>query len=320
MADNIFLLLGPEAGEKSNRIKQIEKVILQKCGEAPEKHTFYPFESKISDIISLMKNGSLFSAHKLVIIDNMEEVKKKADVDELIAYCKKPAEDSTLILKSAMTGIDKKIEKVITPNNKVIFWEMFENKKKPWITSYFQKHSQKILPEAAEHLLEMVENNTQEMKNACEKISFFFDKGAVITEEDIDNYLYHSREENVFTLFERIAARDLEASLEIYSKISLSSDSNPISVISGLLWQFKRLLNVKSLLAQKESPQTAMLKQGIKGKKNQKTCQTALQNYSLGDLENIVLLISKYDFMLRNAKTDMQSLIIQMLLYKCLRR
>lgn len=318
MIDSVYLFLGPEEGKKKAEIDKIEKFVAKTIKEQPEKHQFYPFEKKVSEIVSLMKNGSLFSNHKFIIINNADEIKKKSDVEQLIEICKKPVKGNTLILKSSNSSIDKKIEKVIPKSNKVIFWEMFENQKKSWISSYFSSFEQKISPNAVEHLLEMVENNTQELKIACEKISFFFDKGTMITEDDIDTFLYHSREENVFTLFEKMCSKDLEASLEINTKLTLSADNTPIAIVSGLLWQYKRLLNLKSMLSKRIQLQDAMLKQGIRGKKNQQSYQSALGNYSLNELQKIICILSDHDFLLRNAKTEMQNIIIEILIYKCL--
>ncbi|QEN04808.1 DNA polymerase III subunit delta [Thiospirochaeta perfilievii] len=318
MIDLVYLFLGPEEGKKKAEISKIEKYVSKQLGSEPEKHQFYPFEKKVSEIISLMKNGSLFSSHKFIIINNAEEIKKKSDVDLIIEICKKPIKGNTLILKSSNSSIDKKIEKVIPKANKIIFWEMFENQKKSWISSYFNSYEQKINPNAVDHLLEMVENNTQELKIACEKISFFFDKGKIITEDDIDTFLYHSREENVFTLFEKMCFKDLLSSLEINNKLALSSDNTPIAIVSGLLWQFKRLLNLKISISRRVPMQEAMLKQGIRGKKNQQSYQAALGNYSLHELQKIILILSDHDFLLRNAKTEMQKVIIEILIYKCL--
>lgn len=318
MTDSVYLFLGPEEGKKKTEIERIEKYLTKTHNEKPERHQFYPFEKKISDIISIMKNGSLFSSYKFIIINNAEEIKKKSDVDLLIEICKKPVKGNTLILKSSNNSIDKRIEKVILKANKIIFWEMFENQKKGWISSYFSSFDQKISPNAVDHLLEMVENNTQELKIACEKISFFFKKGSLITEEDIDTFLYHSREENVFTLFEKMCFKDLEASLEINTKLTLSADNTPIAIVSGLLWQFKRLLNLKTMISKRIQIQEAMLKQGIRGKKNQQSYQSALGNYTLNELQKIIIILSNHDFLLRNSKMEMQNIIIQILIYKCL--
>ncbi|MBN2617432.1 MAG: DNA polymerase III subunit delta [Spirochaetales bacterium] len=318
MIDSVYLFLGPEEGKKKEEIDKINKSIVKELKEEPEKHIFYPFEKKVSEIVSLMKNGSLFSTHKFIIINNAEEIKKKADVDLIVDICKKPIKGNTLILRSTSNSIDKKIEKVIPKNNKVIFWEMFDNQKKTWITSYFSKFNQKITPNAVDHLLEMIDNNTQELKIACEKISFFFKEGSLISEDDIESFLYHSREESVFSLFEKMCHKDLEGSLDINTKLKLSSDNSPIAIISGLLWQYKRLLNLKSMLIHHSSMEEAMLKQGIKGSKSQKNYKIALDNYSMHELEKIIVILSEHDYLLRNAKLEMQNIIIELLIYKCI--
>jgi len=177
----------------------------------------------------------------------------------------------TLILVSDGNKVDTKIEKAIPSAQKKIFWEMFENRKKDWVISFFRKKGLTIDYDAVELLLDMIENNTDSMKNDCEKLAFYFKEGARITEEDIENFLYHSREENVFTLFEKVCRRDLETSLDVLNSIVLAKETQPVQLLSGLLWQFKNLLNLSSLLSKNTNQSEALLKSNIRGKKNQKS-------------------------------------------------
>lgn len=317
MSNNIHLLLGPENGEKKEFINSIENKITKRSGE-PEKFRFYPYDTEIGEIVSIMKNGSLFSSHKMVTISNCEDIKKKNDLALLIDYCKTPAEDVTLILVSDSSKIDTKIEKAIPQTQKKIFWEMFENRKKEWIVSFFRKKTLTIDNDAVELLLEMIENNTDSMKNDCEKLSFYFKEGARITEEDIENFLYHSREENVFTLFEKVCKRDLEASLDVLNSIVLSKETHPVQLLSGLLWQFKNLLSLSSLLSLNTSQNEALLKSNIRGKKSQKTYLDGIRNYKTLELQNIITLTEEYDHRLRTVRTEMLDSIVEMYLYKCI--
>jgi len=318
MINSVYLYLGPEEGKKKHQIQLIEKSLEKELGEVPEKHNFYSFEKSMDDIVSLMKNGSLFSTHKLVLISNIEEIKKKNDLELLIEICKKPVKGNTLILTSSNSSVEKKIENAVPKNNKIIFWEMFENQKKEWIESYFSKFKQKITNSAVEHLLDMVENNTQELKIACEKISFFFGEGKLITENEIDSYLYHSREESVFTLFDKMLTRDLESSLEIFSKLILSSDSNAVSIISGLSMQFKKLLTLKTLIKEGYNQDEAFSKVGIYIKKQKSQFIDGLRVFSIHELQKIMLIISDTDFDVRNAKLEMQNILLEILIYKCI--
>jgi len=184
MNKNIYLFLGPENGEKKEFIKKIKKNKTEKYGDL-ENFRFYPYDTEIIEIVSIMKNGSLFSSHKLVIINNCEDIKKKNAIEQLVTYCKSPSKDVTLILLSDNNKVDSKIEKVIPAAQKKIFWEMFENKKKGWVISFFRKKNIIIRSSTVELFLEMVENDTDSMKKECEKLAFYFNEGDTIRKRKI---------------------------------------------------------------------------------------------------------------------------------------
>ncbi|MBN2659247.1 MAG: DNA polymerase III subunit delta [Spirochaetales bacterium] len=319
MSNQNFLLLGPENGEKKEFLINQEKALTKKFGEL-EKYRFYPYDTEIQEIVTIMKNGSLFSTHKVVIINNCEDIKKKSSIDQLVEYLKSPSTDVTLFLLSDASKVDAKIEKVIKKDNKKIFWELFENRKKDWVISFFRQRNLSIDPDAVELLLEMIENNTDSMRNDCEKLSFYFKEGDRISEDDIENFLYHSREENVFTLFDKVCRRDLEASLDVLNSIVLARETQPVQLLSGLLWQFRNLLSLSTMLSQRIPQPEALLKSNIRGKKSQKTYLDGIRNYRIQELEKIITLTMEYDNRLRTVRTEMQDSIVEMYIYSCIRK
>jgi len=319
MSSQIFLLLGPENGEKKEFIKSVEKKVLTEFGE-PDRFRFYPYDTEPSEIVSIMRNGSLFSSHKIVTINNCEDIKKKSAIEQLVDYLKSPSEDVTLFLLSDTSKVDGKIEKLIKKENKKIFWELFENRKRDWVISFFRKRNLSIDPGAVDLLLEMIDNNTDSMRNDCEKLAFYFKEGDRISEGDIENFLYHSREENVFTLFEKVCRRDLEASLDILNSIVLARETQPVQLISGLLWQFRNLLSLSTMLAKRIPQPEALLKSNIRGKKSQKTYLEGVRNYRIQELERIISLTMEYDNRLRTVRTELQDSVVEMFIYNCIRK
>ena len=195
---------------------------------------------------------------------------------------------------------------------------MFESRKQDWVISFFRKKSLTIDGGAVQLLLDMVENDTESMKNACEKLSFYFKEGTRITEEDIENFLYHSKEENVFSLFAKMCKRDLEASLEVLSSIFLAKETHPVQLLSGLLWQFKNLLSLSVLLSRDTPQDQALLTSNIRGKKNRTTYLEGSRNYSMIELQQIISLTEEYDHRLRTVRAEMFVSIVEMFVYKCL--
>ena len=312
----IYLFLGPEIGQKADEILKIQDTFQKQAGEDSEIHKFYPYDTSMGQVISLMKNGALFSSYKFVTFMNVEELKKD-EIAELISYIKSPGTECTLFLVSDKTSVDKKITTAIPGKAVRIFWELFENQKKSWISNFFRKEKIEITDDAIEMILEMVENNTNDMRNACSKLSIFFGENSRIEEEDIEHFIYHSKEENVFTLFKKIATGDFSSSVEILHKIALSGEGSPVQLISGLQWQFRKLLTLSQLFSKRYNREEALSKAQIRGKRNQQTYLNGLNSYSTRELQNIIVLIAKYDILARELNKDNHLILMELFIYYC---
>jgi len=312
-----YLLLGPEAGEKNLFIDKIRKEVSPEGSEKPEEHRFYAFETGMDEVVSLLRNGSLFSSSRIIHLLDAGSVTRKSEIAILGSYLKKPNENTVLILQSDTTRAEPALKSLFPKEGTKIFWELFEDQKRGWIIRYFREAGLTITQEAVDVLLEMVENNTQDLKKECEKFTLFFKPGKKISGEELEQYIYHSKEENVFTLFEKVAARDLDASQEVLYKILLSRESAPTQLLSGLSWQFKQLLAFKTLLEQQYSAADAFSKLNIRWKRNQKIYSGGARMYSLAELKHVISLIVRYDTWLRSDKGEVHTLLLSLFLYKC---
>ena len=314
--NQVYLLLGPEQGEKEIFVKKIIKNIKNKLKSEPEVSTYYPFDTQMIDIVSQLQNGSLFSSYKVVIVNNVHEVKQQREIDILVNYCKEPSPDTTLFLiSSSIKDVSKKLEKVVPKDSKKIFWELFESRKAEWIRRFFHQKKMSIEPDAVKLLIDMIEGNTKDFKQECSKLAMFFGENVVLTSDNIEKYVYHSKEENVFTLFEYMAERNFSSCLEVLYKILLSKESEPVRILSGLLWQIRRLHLLKRLLNNNYSMDEAFKKVALRNKKGKDTYSIASKNYSLKEIEGLVMLVADYDNKIRSYKTEMHMQLLQLFLY-----
>ena len=192
---------------------------------------------------------------------------------------------------------------------------MFENRKVDWITTFFHKREIRIEREASEFLLEMIENNTKDLEQECGKLAYFFGKGSKLETETIEKYIYHSKEENTFTLFEKIAARDLGASEEALENILLSKESDSASLLGGLLWQVRNLLKLKQLLANNFSSEEAFSRLKIGSKKSRKILMNAHNRYSQEEARRLVMLIAEFEMRLRSVSGEMAHILLGLFIY-----
>jgi DNA polymerase-3 subunit delta len=315
-SDALYLLLGPEEGEKDSFLNRLIHRIAKTIGQAPEVHRFYAFDSDIREIFAILRNGTLFSPYRVVMFRNVELLSKKRDLDQLAEYCERPTPQTSLILLSEEIGrIDKRLEKMLPKENKVIFWELFENQKKGWILNFFKKSNIQIDAQAAAFLLDMVENNTKELKDTCEKLRVYFGEGSKIEYADVEKILYHSKDENVFSLFEKISSRDLEASLEVLTKLLRSREADPVGLLAGLLSQVRKLKNLKGLIEQRYSYEEAFSHERMSSKRMQRIYAEGCRQYSIDELQAIVLLTARFDYRLRCLKSNVHATLLQLFLY-----
>ncbi|TFG63776.1 MAG: DNA polymerase III subunit delta [Spirochaetales bacterium] len=319
MNNRNYLLLGPEHGEKQKYIQNIKSKLKDTYAEKPEEYMFYSFDLNLADILALLRTPSLFSPMKIVTINGLESIKTKGEIDLILGYLKAPAEDCCLFLLSEQVQIDKRFEKQIPREQVKIFWELFDNQKLGWVQSFFRQQGMSIEGEAAELLLDMVTNNTMDLRRECERLVLFSGEQKIIREEDIAGFLYHSKEENVFSLFNKMAEKDLAGSLEILEKIIQSADASGIQIVAGLYWQYKKLLSYKLLLANQYKSEEALEQLAIRTKKSKRIYEKAAGNYNPAELENIIILTASCDTCLRNGKADLHRILLSLYIYGCVK-
>ncbi len=251
----VYFFPGPETGQKKKKIEKVLESIKAADGQEPEMHRFYPYDTKADEIISILRNGSLFSSRRVVIVADAHSL-KKADLQLFKKYIKSPSKEAVLIFTTDEGPGSREYPRTLAnalPKNAVeVFWEMFERDKRGWIMRFFREKGLKIHPAAVDLLIDLTEGTTDALKEACGHLVFSSNSAAggaaadsaaegytagssgLITEENVDAVLEHSREETVYSLFDRFCKRDLPGVLDAYRKI-IHSDPAMADRIAGLL-------------------------------------------------------------------------------------
>ncbi|MDR0628586.1 MAG: DNA polymerase III subunit delta [Treponema sp.] len=310
-----FLFLGPEIGEKHEAINEIRQGLLRvSSGTAPEETSFYAGEIPVQDLVAVLRTGSLFAEERLIFIKNAEALKKKEDLEILAAYMKAPQEHTTLILISETTSLAKTVETAVPAGNKRVFWELFENRKQEWVASFFRRKGFTISEDGVEAILELVENNTDALRRECSRLMLFFGKER-ISGEAVEKWLSHTREESAFTLFSRISTGDFAKSLESLHTL-LGAQESPVALLAGLAWCFRKLRDYLILVASGKANELEFKKLGLASAKARKDYERASRRYDLWGVDICLSLIGEYDMLVRSGGMGLESLLMDMFLYK----
>lgn len=316
----VYLFLGPEIGLKTEEIDRIRASIAKRVGEPADEHRFYLPEDSLDDALGILRNGSLFAAHRIVLLSGADLIKKKADIAALAAYGAAPAADATLILLSDGTRVAAGVEKAVSGDRKKIFWEMFENQKRGWLSSYVRKRGLSIGNDAIDIILDVVANNTAAMRAEIDRLCVYVGRGQEITADVVETYVYHSREETVFSVFRYITEGDLRRALAAFSGMSASGDAKPPAVCGGLMFQLRRLRAVRRQLDDGDRIERALDCHGIRGKLIRAEFAQSVERFTAEQLEECLSIVSETDLACRQSGTVLHVVLLELMIYQLVQR
>ena len=311
MNRQVYLYNGPEFGERDDAVAAVKDSFKKKFG-AVDEHSFYLQETPFSQIMTILQSGTLFSDGVCVVCKNAELLKKKDELSMLSDWLGSESDDkAVLIFVSDEISVDAKLDKLIPPANKKKFYEKFDSDKIPWLTGFFRKNGYQIKNDAAELVLDFIENNTQALKTECSRFFVLFPKEHQITVEDVEKVLTHSREENAFTLFNQIAEPTLagnvrfEKALAILQSIRLSKENSSVMIIAGLASCFRKLI------LWHESGEAA-----FPSRLMQNQYRKAARIWTKGQSSAILALLASTDMEIRSGGSAMEDILLSKLLFE----
>lgn len=333
----VFLLLGPEEGEKAEFIKKEKDKIRSQYPDF-EDYVFFGGDEDGGGISDALSQSSLFSSYRFVVLKHYENVKKTdTSYSALDDFGSNPQDDCTLIVASTETSsvnLPKSLVTTAGKENTIIFWEMFDNEKRRWIREYASKEGFRITEDAIDEILSSVDNNTQEMKNLVGSITNFLkiqkQDGNTITLETIEAYSVRTKGENGYSLFRAIGEGNLEKALLSVSSILLNDSREIIPALSVLAVSFRRLEACIAMRDERKgekdifdnvtfvSPYAsrpgAKRNVGVGGREKD-LYRKAMRIYSHDDVARIISLIGRYDTIIKSSSNDLLKLYTEGLVY-----
>ena len=300
-----YIFLGQELGKKQDAVDAVRKKY-----KNAEEFVFYAGETSAITIADTLQNHSLFADSRIVIVKNADVIKKKDDIELLVSCIKTIEKNTALILLSDENRLAAGLDDTVPKANRQVFYEMFEREKAEWLRNFFRSEGFNINNDCIDTILEMVENNTQAMKQECSRLVLFLSKEKPVTPEDIEKWLSHNREESVTTLFSRIAAGNISKALESLA-VMLAAKESPQEILGGLAWRFRKLGDYLSLQEKGEAGNYVELKKiGLSVPKIKDDYIAAARRYNMDAVEACLALTAEYDTLMRSPVAALESVIM----------
>ena len=318
----LHIYYGPESGGRLYRIRQVEKSLRDIHNDRLLVRRYYLSETKLENILSDLDTGELFASHTLAIINNAELVSKKQDIQILSAFI--PGHHTTLLLNSDSDRLDKSLLSLAGNRAQECFRELTDSQKEHWVNRYLEKQNFYIPPEALELFLSLVSSDTQDMKQELDKILLLFNVSnltpdesdeRVLSSELIEKYIYHSREESVFTLFAAYSEGNFAKALEILNKLRSTKANEETSILIRMGYQLRQLATLSDIQRQRRLDNSDFRNARVFGSTNIAQYRAVLNRLDHVRIRRQLVLCSEFEIMLRQHKQAIHHHIIQLWLY-----
>jgi DNA polymerase III subunit delta len=313
--ESAYLLAGPEAGKRAAFVAELREAITAMDGAAPEEHRAYASETALGELLGILRNGSLFASRRLVEYRGAELIKGKDDLGAIKEYLASPAPDAVLLLVTDSFYVEKALEDAIGKERKRTFFEMFESEKPRWIESRMRALGLRLDESGIEALLELVENESGALDAACSRLALVFPKGSTLTEDDVEAAIARNRQEDAFSLFDRMVSGELEEALETLEAVLADRRGDAVQIVSALTWSFRRLRSLHALIEGGESLESACMRLQMRSKALQRQAAAAIRRYPRPDCERVLLLASRADAKARSMGSGYERTLLQLLVY-----
>ena len=219
-----------------------------------------------------------------------------------------------IMLNETNEKIPNSLINLLTPDQHIVFWEMFDNQKPIWIRQQFRKEGFYIEDNAINFIIDTVENNKAQFENVIQNICTFLklnpSKGNLIDKNLIEYFLYHSKEESAFTLYQALLEGNLEKSLGILEKIFYTEDE--LVLLNGLLWSHRRFLAALDMNENQNMAEEAIFKElNIKIKRVKDEISKGLKRYNFSDMCFMTYYILELDYYLKTLPEDLKLVKLQ---------
>ncbi len=267
----IYILLGPEEGDKNTYMNEILRGLEKNC-PGGEVNIYFGGEKEGEQMLSSLTVPSFFSSHQTAIIKHFENENKtdslaKAIVEYLKDNASRDGSSDMIILsyeqtpsnfpdpisqiiqikksKGTQKKVKKEIEEILPLFDVKYFYELDDSKKRSRIVEYARKQGFTITGQAVSELLSAVDNNMKDLEMTLDSIIYFMrsskKRNSSIDESVIESYTSRTKGETGYSLFKAVAEKDLEHSLLILDSIYLADQRNIVSAFNILNSQFRLL-------------------------------------------------------------------------------
>ncbi|HYA88026.1 MAG TPA: DNA polymerase III subunit delta [Nitrospirota bacterium] len=279
-------------------------------------NVLYCRDTAASDIVSIAQTLPFMSEKRLVIAKEVDAL-KAADLEELVPYLNDPSPSTCLVLVSNLGRYEKKsvTAAVESHGGTIRFYPLLDREIAGWIESRAKSLGVTIQQDASQYLWQTIGNDLQKIKNELEKVIIHLQDRKTITFDDVKTVVGDFREYSSFDLAAALGQKNTEKALLILSRL-LQEGEAPVGLLGSVAWNFRRLLQAKSMEAAGISSDEIMKKQRVIFHQA-RLFKEQMRRYTMDELRETFSVLLAADRALKSSGLNGRLVLERMILKLC---
>jgi DNA polymerase-3 subunit delta len=298
-----YLFYGEDEFQKEEFIKRVTASILDTESLPFNLNTYDAKEIDARVIIDTANTLPFLSKHRAIIVNNVESLKED-QINLLAVYSKNPNPNTCLMLLVNKTKLPEEFSGLNSDSKR--FNPLADEELFIWIKNRLKLSSVDIETDALELIIELTGNNLRIISSELEKLKTYIGKRSSIKKEDVQNLLGISIQNTAFDFIDLIFKEDSSGALKVLNSIKTDIERHPPRLIGLILWNFKQILKIKSLLDEGKKDYEIFQMVKINRKRVSDFIRQA-RKFNLKNLHRIFKLLLDLDLSLKRSKVSPQT-------------
>ncbi len=237
---SIYFLYGEEPFFIDQLTSYIEKHALDDDFKEFNQSIVYGRDVSPTDVIDLARRFPMMGNYQLVIVKEAQSIN---NIEELEAYLAAPLSTTILVVcykykkldkrKSFYKNLNKSSDTVLFASDRLRDYQIPD-----WIEKTASIMGYSVNPASSRVLAEYLGNDLGKIHNELDKLAINLEKGAVITEDEIEKHIGISKDFNVFELQNALGRKNALKAQRIVQHFEDNPKEHPLQMISVMLHNF----------------------------------------------------------------------------------
>ncbi|MCS7082108.1 MAG: DNA polymerase III subunit delta [Bacteroidetes bacterium] len=296
----VYLLYGEEDFLQERLERELIERLLPAEAYAFDLDRFYGPEAEWERVIAACRAVPVLAERRVVVLRQMQAL---SGVQRLRPYLEHPNPRAVLLLRyDGQPNFAQDLYRIL--REKAVILEcrpLPEQHLYGWVREEARIRGRDIEPEAVALLVDYVGTNLRALDQELEKLCIYVDASSVITAEDVENVVGHSREHTVFELQKAIGQGNFTRAYGILERRLRHSGTALGEALMILSWLGRYFLNLGKLheLAQMQASEEEMSRQTGINRYFLKDYLGDLRRYPEARVERALLALEEADAALK---------------------